>query len=384
VFIDVDTLRPGDDFVETIEARLRRCDALLAVIGPRWLTVVDEHGKRRLDDPADYLRLELEAALEGQVRVIPVLVGGASMPAAEQLPDPTGPLARRHAIELRDTRWADDLAKLMVQLRALDPDAPAPLHGTRSTPVRRRARGQRAILWSSIALLVVSAATGIAVWRQQVGDSPPTPTRSAVRRPDVVLPAPAGPPSATSPDVPRGGASSTADSRATAPPPKRTERAPSPSTPQQSIPRAPASPVESPHREAAPPLDGVWSLSEEIAEDVHAIECTASGALQLRFDDGLIDGSVRLKRDCRDSRRSTTDSTESTAALSAGTNAGDAVAFVTRVVDEGLVTTCRYSGQIVGSAKATMAGEVTCEARAEGLSSVLRLRGSWRANRTSP
>jgi len=140
-------------------------------------------------------------------------------------------------------------------------------------------------------------------------------------------------------------------------------------------------PAPTPTAVAAPELSGIWTVDEQITEDAQAIACTGAGALQLRFDDGLLDGTLRLKRDCRDSARSTTDSTESTAAISAGTHLNDAVSFVTRVVDEGLVTTCRYSSRIVGSTKGNMAGEVSCEARAAGISSVLVLRGTWRASR---
>jgi hypothetical protein len=131
-------------------------------------------------------------------------------------------------------------------------------------------------------------------------------------------------------------------------------------------------------------LTGVWTVTEQLSEDVHAIECSASGALQLTINDGLVDGTMKMKRDCKDLKQSTTDSTDVVAALSTGVNKGDAVSFVTRVVDEGVVTRCRYAGQVVGSARGMIVGEVTCEARAAGLTSVLTLRGSWRATRTTP
>jgi TIR domain len=81
VFKDVDSLQPGDDFAEVITAAASSCSALVAVIGERWLTITDEYGRRRLDDPDDFVRLEIEAALNRGVRVSPVLVDRASMPA---------------------------------------------------------------------------------------------------------------------------------------------------------------------------------------------------------------------------------------------------------------------------------------------------------------
>src|SRR5580700_7137111 len=73
VFIDVDTIEPGVDFAEEIFRAVAACNVLLAIIGPTWLTAADERGHRRLDDPNDIVRLEVEAALARAVRVIPIL-----------------------------------------------------------------------------------------------------------------------------------------------------------------------------------------------------------------------------------------------------------------------------------------------------------------------
>lgn len=86
VFKDVDSLQPGDDFAEVITTAVSLCSALVAVIGERWLTITDEYGRRRLDNPEDFVRLEIEAALTRGVRVIPVLVNGAGMPRSTDLP----------------------------------------------------------------------------------------------------------------------------------------------------------------------------------------------------------------------------------------------------------------------------------------------------------
>lgn len=126
IFRDVETIEPGVDFVEAIDRALRSCGVLLAVIGPRWLNVVDAAGRRRLDEADDFIRLEIVSALgNSKVRVIPVLVEGAEMPAADQLPDDLKPLARRNAIELTDKRWEFDVSKLLETVtKALDLPTP--------------------------------------------------------------------------------------------------------------------------------------------------------------------------------------------------------------------------------------------------------------------
>jgi tetratricopeptide (TPR) repeat protein len=116
VFRDVVSIRPGDDFVDAITAAVGSCEALLAVISSRWLTVTDEHGRRRLDDPGDYVRLEIETALTRGIRVIPILVDGARMPGADELPPSLAMLARRQALELNPSRLEADTGKLLVVL----------------------------------------------------------------------------------------------------------------------------------------------------------------------------------------------------------------------------------------------------------------------------
>jgi ABC-type amino acid transport substrate-binding protein len=116
VFKDVDSIQLGDDFVEVITNAVGSCDVLLAVIGDRWLTITDEDGQRRLDNSDDFVRLEIEAALARQVRVIPILVDGARIPGAEELPDSLAGLVRRQALELSPTRFAADTNRLLTVL----------------------------------------------------------------------------------------------------------------------------------------------------------------------------------------------------------------------------------------------------------------------------
>jgi negative regulator of sigma E activity len=107
------SMEPGVDFVEQINEAVGSCRLLVAVIGPRWASVEDAHGRRRLDDPADFIRVEIESGLRRpEVRVVPVLVQGARMPGADELPSALADLARRNALELSDSRWRYDVDRL--------------------------------------------------------------------------------------------------------------------------------------------------------------------------------------------------------------------------------------------------------------------------------
>lgn len=130
VFRDINAIGLGTDFVAAIEKEIASCHVVLAVIGRQWLDCTSG-GRRRLDDPNDYVRLELASALARNVHVIPVLVEGASMPRAQDLPDDLKPLARRHALELSETRWEFDVGRLIDTLeerveRRPDDDAVRP------------------------------------------------------------------------------------------------------------------------------------------------------------------------------------------------------------------------------------------------------------------
>lgn len=136
VFRDVDTLEPGQDFVEAIESRLAECRVFLAMIGREWLDARDADGHRRLDQPHDYVRLEIVNALERRdVRVIPVLIEGASMPPIESLPEPVRPLARKQAVHLRDDAWDHDVDRLVSAIADATPSATRPSSSPPAIPV---------------------------------------------------------------------------------------------------------------------------------------------------------------------------------------------------------------------------------------------------------
>ena len=113
VFLDVESIEAGADFTAEIADAIARSDAVLIVIGPSWLDAREASGARRLNDPDDFVRTEVRAALDADVRLIPVLVGGASMPGESDLPDAIGGLARRNALELLDRRWREDVDRLV-------------------------------------------------------------------------------------------------------------------------------------------------------------------------------------------------------------------------------------------------------------------------------
>ena len=114
VFKDFDSIKPGDNLVEVINEAVGSCEVLLALIGDRLLSMTGPDERRRLDDPADVVRLEIEAALARNICVIPVLIEGARMPRADELPDSLAKLARRQAIELRPRYFKSDAGSACV------------------------------------------------------------------------------------------------------------------------------------------------------------------------------------------------------------------------------------------------------------------------------
>jgi hypothetical protein len=132
VFMDVDSIEPGLDFIEVIERTVGSCDVLIALIGRQWLTLTDADGQRRIDDPEDFVRHEIATALRRNIRVIPALIQGALMPRATHLPDNLQPLTRRNALDLSDAHFHRDVDRLIETLdRVLvpppSPSPPAPV-----------------------------------------------------------------------------------------------------------------------------------------------------------------------------------------------------------------------------------------------------------------
>jgi hypothetical protein len=134
VFMDVSGIEPGVDFRKAIEDNVSGCGVLLAVIGPGWATVTGSDGVRRLDNPDDYVRLEIATALARGIPVIPVLVHDSHMPVLDQLPDNLKDLRYRNSVELTHARWNSDVALLINALKnyvAAEPSHPTEtIHAT--------------------------------------------------------------------------------------------------------------------------------------------------------------------------------------------------------------------------------------------------------------
>jgi hypothetical protein len=113
---DIDSIEPGDDFAEVIGRAVASCDVMLVVIGTRWISITDDNGRRRLDDSEDFVRREIEAALQRDIRVIPILIDGATMPRMEQLPPSLVKLSRRQAVVLSPDKFQYDTDRLLPVL----------------------------------------------------------------------------------------------------------------------------------------------------------------------------------------------------------------------------------------------------------------------------
>ena len=131
IFKDFNTIRPGDDFVESIQKALSNCNVLLVVMSRNWLEVKDKHGNRRINDPDDLVRIEIATAIERNIQVIPVLFDNIPMPTSADLPENLRSLPRRQFVEIETTRFEPDVKKLADAIKELMPDQP--IHGKRDS-----------------------------------------------------------------------------------------------------------------------------------------------------------------------------------------------------------------------------------------------------------
>jgi hypothetical protein len=167
VFIDVDSIALGRDFRSVLQKILASCDIMLVMIDKDWAGIKDEGGRTRLGDPGDYVRLEVEAALKRDIVVAPVLVKGAHMPAAEQLPAEIRDLVFRNGFELSHNRWESDVHEMIRRLglnlpeagRQIETDqrtiAPAETTG-RSVPIEQ-AKSKQRHPWALMSALIIAA-----------------------------------------------------------------------------------------------------------------------------------------------------------------------------------------------------------------------------------
>ncbi len=173
IYMDLDMIRGGDNFENVIEEKTSQCDVLLAVIGEKWLTCTGVNGSRRLDMADDFVRLEIAKALERGVRVIPVLVGGATMPRQDDLPNDLRPLSVHQAMDLRDAHFHADAQQLMDELNKTVP---------RITSQSRKSKSSRLTPAVLCVLAVAVIAGGILVFRHMKPVAHPNHDSTAQKR----------------------------------------------------------------------------------------------------------------------------------------------------------------------------------------------------------
>ena len=125
VFMDVDAIPLGTNFSKVPHEEVAKCSVLLAVIGPNWLDARDEQGNRRLNNPNDFVRIEIAAALQRSIPVIPVLLEGARIPKATELPEDLKELSLRNGMEIRHASFQDDMNRLIRGLKGQSDQAGA-------------------------------------------------------------------------------------------------------------------------------------------------------------------------------------------------------------------------------------------------------------------
>ena len=126
LFMDVDGIPLGMNFVKVLQEQVTKCAVLLAVIGPNWLEARDEDGNRRLEDPSDFVRVEIATALKRDIPVIPILLDGAGIPKAKQLPEDLKELALRNGLNVRHASFHADMERLIRGLKEQLVPASAP------------------------------------------------------------------------------------------------------------------------------------------------------------------------------------------------------------------------------------------------------------------
>ena len=167
VFMDVDSIPAGVDFVADLNSQVAQCNVFLVVIGPNWPDSTDENGARRLDKPDDFVTIEIAAALTRDIRevsVIPVLVDGARMPTADQQPASIKLLAQRQAVDVRNAQFGRDVEMLVAKVR--------------------QARGERAVGWQRRPIMAGAAVLALAClvgwiayhWTHPIPDDKRAPT----------------------------------------------------------------------------------------------------------------------------------------------------------------------------------------------------------------
>jgi hypothetical protein len=191
VFRDVGSLEPGVEWHEAIEKVLGASDACIVVVGREWLNAADASGKRRLDDPRDTVRNEVATALGHGMRVFPVLVGGAKMPAEDDLPEDLKALARRNALEISEQDWNEDFEKLANAIDKTLGWSPAKTKGGMN-PIVAGAAAALVVLVALAAYFMLRNPAAPQPVVRQTGGTPPSASASAPAPTPAAATAPSG------------------------------------------------------------------------------------------------------------------------------------------------------------------------------------------------
>ena len=155
VFMDVDSIAIGVDFVTAIQKAVSGCAILLVIIGRDWSAITDNKGRRRIENPDDFVRLEIEAALQRNIRVVPVLVDGAALPQGADLPLSLRSLIRRQTLVLSHTNFRSEISRLVSAIDEVVEVAPGPPSMTAPEIPAERSSGE----WhAQISVIRVSSA----------------------------------------------------------------------------------------------------------------------------------------------------------------------------------------------------------------------------------
>lgn len=189
LFMDVDAIPLGVDFIKVLREEVAKCDVLLAVIGTHWLDASDEEGKRRLDSTTDFVRTEIATALQRGIPVIPILLDGAKIPKVQQLPKDLEGLAARNGLDVRHASFHQDMDKLIAGLKgaSIQGDTPNALSRATSRPLASRATRPR---WVVISLVGAIGVAGVLFAAHNVKQQTEQPPSSVQLSPPVVQQSP--------------------------------------------------------------------------------------------------------------------------------------------------------------------------------------------------
>ena len=204
LFMDVDSIPLGSDFVKVLREEVIKCDVLLAVIGPHWLDARDAQGNRRLDDENDFVRIEIGTALQRDIAVIPILLDGSVIPKPEQLPPDLQSLSLRNGLDVRHGSFHADMDRLISALKSRDETTNGISLGQIESPKIRSISTLRVV--QLIGVILVAAGVGAAVYWLSSGPrfqaNAPIPPPSSTVNNQTIPPQAQATPAIAAPTVP--------------------------------------------------------------------------------------------------------------------------------------------------------------------------------------